>query len=108
MSEEQINIKIVQTVEKFLVIYDYSSLGHSNKEEVDKAWHSVLKEWCNIHRRSIMNYAQCVTPLLTLLTMIGRVYWRWTEQDLEALRESFALIFSSQLRCTVRYKNRRE
>jgi hypothetical protein len=36
-SEEQINIKIVQTVDKFLVIYDYSSPGHSNKEEVDKA-----------------------------------------------------------------------
>jgi hypothetical protein len=30
MSEEQINIKIVQTVEK--------SPGHSNKEEVGKAW----------------------------------------------------------------------
>jgi hypothetical protein len=38
MSEEQINVKIVQTVEKFPVIYDYSSPGHSNKEEVDKAW----------------------------------------------------------------------
>jgi hypothetical protein len=37
MSEEQINIKIVQTVEKFPVIYEYSSPGHSNKEEVDKA-----------------------------------------------------------------------
>jgi hypothetical protein len=41
ISEEQINIKIVLTVEKFLVIYDYSSPGHSNKEEVDKAWHAV-------------------------------------------------------------------
>jgi hypothetical protein len=40
MSEEQINIKIVQTVEKFLVIYDYWLPGHSNKE-VDKAWHAV-------------------------------------------------------------------
>jgi hypothetical protein len=29
MSEEQINIKTVQTVEKFPVIYDYSSPGHS-------------------------------------------------------------------------------
>jgi hypothetical protein len=27
VSEEQINIKIVQMVEKFPVIYDYSSLG---------------------------------------------------------------------------------
>jgi hypothetical protein len=44
MSEEQINIKIVQTVEKFPVIYDYSSPGHSNKEEVDKAWHAVSTE----------------------------------------------------------------
>jgi hypothetical protein len=44
MSEEQINIKIVQTVEKFPVIYDYSSLGHSNKEEIDKAWHALSKE----------------------------------------------------------------
>jgi hypothetical protein len=34
MSEEEINIKIVQTVEKFPVIYDYSSPGQSNKEEV--------------------------------------------------------------------------
>jgi hypothetical protein len=38
MSEEQINIKMVQTVEKFPVIYNYSSPGHSNKEEVDKGW----------------------------------------------------------------------
>jgi hypothetical protein len=38
MSEEQRDIKIVQTVEKFTVIYDYSSLGHSNKEQVDKAF----------------------------------------------------------------------
>jgi hypothetical protein len=29
MSEEQINIKTVKTVEKFPVIYDYSSPGHS-------------------------------------------------------------------------------
>jgi hypothetical protein len=41
MNEEQINIKIVQTVEKFPVIYDYSSPGRSDKEEVDKAWHAV-------------------------------------------------------------------
>jgi hypothetical protein len=41
MSEELINIKIVQTVEKFPVRYDYSSPGHSDKEEVDKAWHAV-------------------------------------------------------------------
>jgi hypothetical protein len=34
MSEEQINIKIVQTVEKFPVIYDYSSPGHSNKRRL--------------------------------------------------------------------------
>jgi hypothetical protein len=34
----------VQTVEKFPVIYDYSSPGHSNKEEVDKAWDAVSKE----------------------------------------------------------------
>jgi hypothetical protein len=38
MSEEQINIKIVQTVEKFPVMYDYSSPEHSNKEGVDKAY----------------------------------------------------------------------
>lgn len=44
MSEEQINIKIVQTVEKFPVIYDYSTPGHSNKVEVDKAWCAVSKE----------------------------------------------------------------
>jgi hypothetical protein len=44
MSVEQINIKIVQTVEKFPVIYDYSSPGHSYEEEVDKAWHAVSKE----------------------------------------------------------------
>ncbi|XP_021922406.1 uncharacterized protein LOC110831102 [Zootermopsis nevadensis] len=44
MSEEQTNIKIVQTVEKFPVIYDYLSPGHSNKEEIDKAWHAVSKE----------------------------------------------------------------
>jgi hypothetical protein len=37
-NEKQISIKIVQTVEKLPVIYDYSSPGHSNKEEVDKAW----------------------------------------------------------------------
>jgi hypothetical protein len=37
MSEEKINIKIVQTVEKFPVIY-------TNKKEVDKAWHAVSKE----------------------------------------------------------------
>jgi hypothetical protein len=41
MSKEQINIKIMQTVEKFPVIYDYSSPGHSNKGEVDEAWHTV-------------------------------------------------------------------
>jgi hypothetical protein len=41
ISEEQINIKIMQTVEeKFPVIYDYSFPGHSNKE-VDKAWYVV-------------------------------------------------------------------
>jgi hypothetical protein len=34
----------VQTVEKFPVIYDYSSPGSSNKEEVDKVWHAVSKE----------------------------------------------------------------
>jgi hypothetical protein len=44
MSDEQINIKIVQTIEKFPVIYDYSSPGHSNTEEVDKAWHAVSEE----------------------------------------------------------------
>jgi hypothetical protein len=44
MSEEQLNIRIVQTVEKFPIIYDYSSPGHRNKEEVDKAWHAVSKE----------------------------------------------------------------
>jgi hypothetical protein len=44
MSEEQINIKIMQTVEKFPVIHDYSSPGHSNKEEVDETWYAVLKE----------------------------------------------------------------
>jgi hypothetical protein len=44
ISKEQINIKIMQTVEKFPVIYDYSSPGHSDKEEVDKAWHAVSKE----------------------------------------------------------------
>jgi hypothetical protein len=45
MSEEQINIKIVQTVEIFSVMYDYSSPGHSNKEEVIYriARHSVLR-----------------------------------------------------------------
>jgi hypothetical protein len=43
MSEEQINIKILQTVEKFPIIYDYSSPAHSD-EEVDKAWHAVSKE----------------------------------------------------------------
>jgi hypothetical protein len=31
-------------VEKSPVTYDYSSTGHSNKEEVDKAWHAVSKE----------------------------------------------------------------
>jgi hypothetical protein len=44
MSEEQRHTKIVQTVEKFPVIYDYSSPSHSNKEEVDKAWHAFSKE----------------------------------------------------------------
>jgi hypothetical protein len=44
MSEEQINIKIVQTVEKFP--------GHSNKEEVDKAWHAVSKE---VHARTMLS-----------------------------------------------------
>jgi hypothetical protein len=44
MSEEQINIKIVQMVEKFPVTYNYSPPGHSNEEEVDKAWHAVSKE----------------------------------------------------------------
>jgi hypothetical protein len=34
MSEEQINIKIVETVEKFPVICDYSSAGHSDKEDI--------------------------------------------------------------------------
>jgi hypothetical protein len=34
MSEEQINIKIVQTVEKFPVIYDYSSVVEKLSEEV--------------------------------------------------------------------------
>jgi hypothetical protein len=41
MSEEQINIKTVQTVEKFPVMYDYSSPGHSDEEEVDEAWRAV-------------------------------------------------------------------
>jgi hypothetical protein len=44
MSEEQINIKIVQTVEKFSVIQDFWSPGSSNKEDVDKAWRAVSKE----------------------------------------------------------------
>jgi hypothetical protein len=44
MSEERINIQIVQTDEKFPVMYDYSSPGHSKEEEVDKAWHAVSKE----------------------------------------------------------------
>jgi hypothetical protein len=44
MSEEQINMKIMQTVEKFPIIYDYTSPGHSNKKQVDKAWHAVSKE----------------------------------------------------------------
>jgi hypothetical protein len=26
------------------VIYDFSSPGHSNKEEVDEAWHAFSKE----------------------------------------------------------------
>jgi hypothetical protein len=34
----------VQTVEKFPVIYDYSSPGRSKREEVDKAYYVVLKE----------------------------------------------------------------
>jgi hypothetical protein len=43
-SEKQISIKIVLTVEKFQVIYDDSSPGHSNKEEIHKAWYAVSKE----------------------------------------------------------------
>jgi hypothetical protein len=46
---QQINIKIVQTVDKFPVIYDYSSPGHSNKEEVDKAWHAVSPDRLTSH-----------------------------------------------------------
>jgi hypothetical protein len=40
---------MMQMVEKFLIIYDYSSPGYSNKEEVDKTWHAVSKE-VNIDR----------------------------------------------------------
>ncbi|XP_068082594.1 uncharacterized protein [Anabrus simplex] len=44
MNEEQINIKLMQSVEKYRIIYDYLLPGHSNKNEVDKAWHAVSKE----------------------------------------------------------------
>jgi hypothetical protein len=56
MSEEQVNMKIVQTVEKVPVIYDYSSPGHSDKEQVDKGWCAVSKK-VNIDGKC--TYAPC-------------------------------------------------
>ncbi|XP_063223257.1 uncharacterized protein LOC134531476 [Bacillus rossius redtenbacheri] len=43
MSEEEV-IKLVQAVEKFPVIYNYSMAGHSNKDELDKAWREISTE----------------------------------------------------------------
>jgi hypothetical protein len=59
----------VQTVEKFLVIYDYSSPGHSNKEEVDKAWHAVSKE-VNVHGKCTDSFY--FNELITELTIIHK------------------------------------
>jgi hypothetical protein len=53
----------VETVEKFPVIYDYSSPGHSNKEEVDKAWHAISKE-VNIDGK----YTMLSTRLIKVMT----------------------------------------
>ncbi|KAJ4429956.1 hypothetical protein ANN_22160 [Periplaneta americana] len=44
MSEEKINIRLIEAVEKFPIIYDYTLPGHSNKDDLDKAWHEVSKE----------------------------------------------------------------
>jgi hypothetical protein len=65
-SEEQINIKIVQTVEKFPVIYDYSSPGHSDEEEVDEAWHAVSPD--RVTSRALKRTLQLSTRLSEVMT----------------------------------------
>jgi hypothetical protein len=65
MSEEQINIKTVQTVEEFPVMYDYSSPGHSDEEEVDKAWHAVPPD--RVTSRALKRTLQLSTRLSKVL-----------------------------------------
>jgi hypothetical protein len=45
MSEEQINIKIMQTVEKFPVIYDYSSPATQTRRRLIKLGMQFQKKY---------------------------------------------------------------
>jgi hypothetical protein len=60
MSEEQINIKIMQTVEK--------SPGHSDKEEVDEAWHAVSPN--RVTSRALKRTRQLSTRLSKVMTQL--------------------------------------
>lgn len=41
MNEQKLNIKLVEEVEKYPILYNFTLPGYSRKDETEKAWNEV-------------------------------------------------------------------
>lgn len=44
MTEQVANIKFVETVEKYEILYNYNLPGYSRKDQTEKAWQEVAAQ----------------------------------------------------------------
>jgi len=42
MGDQKVNIELVQEVEKYPVLYDFTLPGYSRRDETEKAWNEVV------------------------------------------------------------------
>jgi hypothetical protein len=43
MTDQKLNIQLVQEIEKRPVLYDYTLPGYSRRDEIEKAWSEVAR-----------------------------------------------------------------